>query len=442
MTAYRVLKVFLKVILSNVSDDHNEALAKRCLIQNVTYRLPASAGEDRLIGFKVLYRLITKAVQIDQQLVSETSGNAVLNGDFKYLELVITYLKKQEIEVDRFYVKDDSGNFRSLGIASKICVLMIGIASSIHCLFIKKGRSNIALLARELTESMNLTASFQKESITKLYDYMPYEKDSNVFYLVLNEFGITHVKLVSPSPIALHNKVLLSDILIYNTPYQVEEILEFSDTIRVKSTAKWPPEFAYTYIDQYVNSKSKESEKGVGFYSHASWIRKLEGHAKIAMNIGSEEVELLGMINKLDVVLIDKTPVQIFYHPREKNEDMLPATTEFYGTVLSDQMFEFSLLSKSTAQLFNTVNIGLSAYSTIIYERLFCGFKTLVYTPTDGDNAASFPLPNSAIRNICFRNFEELVRLLEFNAPLSDSEFFSVNGLEGYAHWGSTDASK
>ena len=41
-------------------------------------------------------------------------------------------------------------------------------------------------------------------------------------------------------------------------------------------------------------------------------------------------------------------------------------------------LYEINLDKESTAENFNYVDIAISPMSTVLYERLFCGFKSLI----------------------------------------------------------------
>jgi hypothetical protein len=75
---------------------------------------------------------------------------------------------------------------------------------------------------------------------------------------------------------------------------------------------------------------------------------------------------------------------------------------------------------------FMRAKLGVGVYSTILFERLACGWPTLIMSPT-----SSFPMPSSSLNEI-------VVSDDNFNAKLSDflklgkEEFFEKLGLEDY----------
>ena len=85
----------------------------------------------------------------------------------------------------------------------------------------------------------------------------------------------------------------------------------------------------------------------------------------------------------------------------------------------------------STADKFNAVDIAISPISTVLFERLFCGYKTLIGCYDMND----FPVSNSNFSNITFRNLEELKLLLNKSLKQSKDEFFKSNNLIGYRYF-------
>jgi hypothetical protein len=81
-----------------------------------------------------------------------------------------------------------------------------------------------------------------------------------------------------------------------------------------------------------------------------------------------------------------------------------------------------------SSESFFKVNIGLMAYSTLLFERLSLGFKTFIGTnfPT------SFPLEGSPLNNLCLSSFEKLESALLLANEETEKEFFAQKGLENY----------
>ncbi len=69
-------------------------------------------------------------------------------------------------------------------------------------------------------------------------------------------------------------------------------------------------------------------------------------------------------------------------------------------------------------------------YSSLLFERLYFGFKTIFYTLYSDD----FPLKESSINNICAFSEEELESLINACLPLTDNEFFEKMNIKNYPY--------
>ena len=99
--------------------------------------------------------------------------------------------------------------------------------------------------------------------------------------------------------------------------------------------------------------------------------------------------------------------------------------------------FEFSEIknltiadySSCSIEGFDEINIAVSLYSTLMFERIFLGFKTIL-APFDYDD---FPFKQSSLNQICAHNIQQLYSKLDFNLKLTTAEFFENNNLQNYS---------
>ncbi len=59
--------------------------------------------------------------------------------------------------------------------------------------------------------------------------------------------------------------------------------------------------------------------------------------------------------------------------------------------------------------------------SSVLFERLLCGYKTLFYT----EGMQGFPVPNSSISSVCADNYSTLKALIEWSVKLDEVDFFA-----------------
>ena len=89
----------------------------------------------------------------------------------------------------------------------------------------------------------------------------------------------------------------------------------------------------------------------------------------------------------------------------------------------------FADITVSSIEGFDDVNLAVSLYSTLMFERIYLGFKTII-APFDYDE---FPIKQSSLNDICVHNMEELYFKLDVNLKLTTIEFFEMNHLKSYS---------
>jgi hypothetical protein len=191
---YRLQKDIENELKLNSSSDR--ALAFKNLFHKSSYRLGADASLDRLIGLKMFKRLFRSSKVGYVKFPSENlkSDSAILDGGFKFYDLEVKYSDRFLSPIKLFISKDNSSSFRSWQLINQ---LRWGVRSLliVFCSFLsKKERVNRALFIVEFAEIVNLIDALQMNKIKILYDFVPYEKDSDFLTLVLREIGVKHIK--------------------------------------------------------------------------------------------------------------------------------------------------------------------------------------------------------------------------------------------------------
>lgn len=414
--------------------DTVEGLAIKCLLENTSYRLTRSEAHDPLVGFRILWRTI-------KRLGSSNTGGArrLTKGD-RSCAIFNSYSQKEK-EVTEYYqqmadpppgwylTKEHLPGQLSLR-SSLISLLPFGIRRAFSCLFTSKSRGNRALEIHIVTEIAALLQFCKLEGIKQLMDHAPYLIDSNFQYQLLRSTPVHYTKVPSPGPLKAHHSIIQTDRLITTSGYHEEELRLGNLQVSAEQVESWIPEASLGYILNYY-SKPPSSAKGViGFYSHAGWLRKESNHSDDGLCIPETELDILYQLreylnSRKDMHLL------VFPHPRETSSAIWPRTRVFYQEVLgSNDRWGFYEGSNSSVLSFHAANIGVAAYSTIIYERLFAGFKMLI----GNSHTPQFPLKESNLNNICFKDADSLEVLLERAARLSTGEFFEELNLQNYHH--------
>lgn len=292
-----------------------------------------------------------------------------------------------------------------------------------------KDKAPYALLVKEILESYQLLRLCKKLKVKELYYFNIYEKDSNINALLLEKANIKVIKITSEVPLAIWNKRIIADKICLCNTYQFEEINYFKNTMFFKELEMWGPEkmmYVKNLYDRPLLIKSEQ--KTLGFYSTGAWLRKLNNDIDQGFNM-TENEDLLKLYLKEYCYLRPEVKLQMFLHPREKKTDILNRTIEHYNEKFDGINFEIMNSINSTAESFHLSDIAVAFNSTIIYERLYFGFKSVLMPLSFKD----FPIKNSSISNICVYTKKELFNKLDNSFALSQKTFFLNNHLTDYA---------
>lgn len=416
--------------LKSAAPETDAFLAWKCMCENMTYRLGDDADRTPSIGFRVIVRTLRKIRSGGDALRRIEGGDpssAFYDGLFNAVDARIAYVEAETGTRPGWFISQEEAPGVLRGKLSAAAFVAVAFPLALRCLFSAHQRVNRALHIQQLAEVTAVRHLLTANDIKVVYDNAPYLIDSNWRYVLLGDVVRDYIKLPSPGPLKTHNAITLCDTLVTTSGYHEEELPHLND-IRYKRKLKWVVEHAYGYIHRYRNGSLPEPEsKTLGFYSHASWLRKAQGHRSDGLRIDQAEDTLLLFLRNYLKNNPDYTLV-IFLHPREKREDTIEKTKAHYTVCLNGAPFSFAPPELGTAQCFELVDIALAAFSTIVYERLFCGYKTLI----GNIDIPGFPFEGSALNNICFSSSDRMADLIESCNQMSKKEFYSSNQLDNY----------
>ncbi len=410
--------------------DSDDALAWQCMCENVTYRLDNNADNTPSIGFRVLWRTLKKirsGAGAVQQIEGGNHKHLVFDGIARSSAHRVEYTETETRIRPGWYIAKEDLPGHLQGKVSATSFMLKALPIAVQCFVSPKQRANRALHIVHLAEATALRAFIAEKNIDVLYDYAPYHIDSNWLYLLNRDLLTSYIKIPSPGPLRTHNAITLCDTLIVSSGYHEEE-LQTLPNIRFNKKVKWVVEQAHGYLGRYLSGNLATPQPyTLGFYSHASWLRKAQGHRSDGLNIDAAEEELLSFLKSF----LKHHPnyrLTIFMHPREKRESVIDNARKYYTERLDSPNISFAHPSTKTSQSFEQVDIALAAFSTIVYERLFCGYKTLI----GNMNIPNFPLKGSVLNNICFSDAAQMTTLIERSAQQPEEAFFQSNQLENY----------
>jgi hypothetical protein len=408
----------------------DEQLAGENLFAFSTFRLPAASDLRPLIGFSVMKSAITRCLKssVNPSLDEYSVGIIVSSSSCDHVNAQ-HYIRSMSGKKNLTYIIKDRISFRGeFSWTEWITWFFFALKQSLRTLGSKQ-KSNMALTIIEVLEISVLLKWLERYNLKSIYDFVPFEVDSNFMYLCTRELGAHTTKIPSPGPLSTHNKIMLCDSLVLSGGYHFEEVARLKARYHVGSYISWPPERAHTYYDLYSKSAVKTNPMTLGFYSHGEWIRKKNGLVKDTSSLLQAEEESLRFLGRF----LSEHPdfsLTIYPHPKERKSCSADELQSYYCAMTGSSRIEIASADKGTTLRFQEVDMAITCYSTIIFERLYCGFKTLIKRIDEHD----FPKAGSPLNTVCFENYEQLSALIMNASSVDKTHFFEQHGLNDYLH--------
>jgi hypothetical protein len=421
-------KTFILILFSGRPE---YKIARVSLTIHSTFDLPESSKSDAFISIRVLIRLVRslgwtkKETPVKSLIVALDNNENGIASDSKFFELN---------QLSAFTGSNTYANvLASLSVWDSLVVLIQGVL----CAFITVPlsvlgyrRTNMALIPRYASQIAGIRAWLIRSQSRQMYDFAPFSNASNWGTLVYQKSGIEIIKVPSIGPLASHMSHVLADRLIVSNPYHEEEVSFFQKTIRVKTIDRLLPKHA-SFLSKYIQHSHDPAKGVIGFYSHASWIRELEDHGESLFGAPKQEAELLRSIASYCNAAEASYRIIIFTHPRERESSKRVQVTEYYRSIIADTVdFELYLGSDRSSSIFELADVGVGTMSTVLFERLLAGYKTLFYT----QDMPFFPVSNSNLSSICAKTEAGLHEAIDRSMLQSKNNFFDQNQLLAYLH--------
>lgn len=417
---------------SSPGDDAlDEELAAVSLFTLSTFRLPAISNQKPFIGFSLMRDAVVKRrLQSFNTLDNlENADGIIISSSSCDHANAQHYIHSMSGKKNLAYITKDRLSFQGEFTWGEWCIWFIFATKQAFKSLTNSNRSNIALSIVEVLEISVILKWLKRRDFKEIYDFVPFEVDSNAMFLCTRELGVHTTKIPSPGPLATHNKIILCDTLVLSGRYQFEELEQLRFSHRVGNYTSWPPERAHTYYNLYTKEASPTSARTLGFYSHGEWIRKKMGLIKGNYSLLQAEEDTLRFLG----TFLSENPdfyLTIYPHPKERKEYSIEQLTAYYTEMTGVSTIQIADFTQGTAFRFRESDIAITCYSTIIFERLYCGFKTLI----KHIKAHDFPMAGSPLSRICFEDYNQLSALIKDSSNIDNTSFFEKNGLNSYIH--------
>ena len=276
-------------------------------------------------------------------------------------------------------------------------------------------------LVRVVRVSLLVYSRARASTKKTVYLFHIYRIETPFVSAFLKERGV-RVHLVSSSaPLSAHNRILIGDSLKVCHPYQVDEFEHYRRLGECESCELWSPETFYELEPRYRGRVSDEHYDIVGVYTQGFFLREMLGrlHQEFAEGAVRREAKLLEMVTSYARFHPDVRFV-IFPHPLERRHFAQTGEYHFSQTLeLSNVQLDISSAHSSTLQ-FDTVGLGVTLLSSIGFERIYLGFRTIFY-------AADLEYINWAIdspyHNIFYTEQDSFVKAIDFARNTSHRQF-------------------
>ncbi|MDY7075434.1 MAG: hypothetical protein SXV54_00790 [Chloroflexota bacterium] len=226
-----------------------------------------------------------------------------------------------------------------------------------------------------------LTFSLARASTSKtIYLFRLYRVETSFVAAFLKERGIRVLLVASSALLSFDNRVLIGDSLKVCHPYQVDEFRHYRHLGTCESCELWSPETFHQMETRYKDLVIDEHLEIMGVYTQGCRLRAQLGtlHKDFAAGAIRREAELLEMVltfasSHSDVHFI------IFPHPMERRHYKKTGEHQ-YGKFFETANVEIDLSDATDSTLqFDRVGLGLTTWSSIGFERIYLGFRTIFY---------------------------------------------------------------
>jgi hypothetical protein len=426
LSYYKFAYVKILLGISGAKGAYNDAVKTN--FEHQTFRYPKKATSDWLISVKIYKSLFLAQFKKQKFIIDDTLPEvAIFDGNLNEAEKRKNYIKRLCGDSCKLFLgRSELANSPSI-LISAIIILFLIISFPLVFIISVCSSNKLRYPFHKLNsiEALNCLFLLRKYKIKKLHFFCIYENDTNLMAYALMKSGISINKISSEVPLSFWNKIVVADSLSLCFKYQLDEYNLYKDTMYVKEVQDWIPESSFE-IDKCYTSKTYLIKKGtIGFYSSGMWLREKLGRIDLKDNALDNEKNLLNLL--LGFVKENSTyKVVVFLHPLEKKN--LQDTMGYYNGLSKN--IELADLSIPNTKQFYNAEVGVTLFSTLSYERLFWGFKTIIY-PLGHDD---FPVKNSNFNNVCAKSEEELRMKLNLALEVSDEKFYEVNGLKDYCY--------
>lgn len=406
------MRVLVKLIFIFLGKGKTYRIAQHSLLKETNFDLPESSQADSLMVFRVFIRtlkkvfLSTRLNSIDSKLGKVA---AIIESTNVWDDRVDFILKNGLPKIDLSFEYERIFNEISLKECVQLfLILVFAFPLVLGGSLFSQRRSSYAICLLYACQIHLILKRLERGGVEQLIDFMAYSNQSNWLGILAMERGIEVLKVPSIVPLVGHFKNVIATKLWLSTPYHQDELSILMKDHVVQDYLKGSPKNGL-FVEKYKNNWLQPVSKVIGFYSHASWVRVSEDDASSEFGIPEMEEKLLKLIGEYCNTR-KEVALHIFTHPREREPTLKDKALKYYK---SKSLMSESLMiycgKEPSSNSFEAAEVGVGTMSSVLFERLLCGYKTLFYV----EKMKSFPIMGSEITTICASNRDELFKRLD-----------------------------
>lgn len=372
--------------------------------------LPKKAERDLLILFRVLKHLTLKLF-INKKKEISTGSIALIVGSKGEESIRLEYLN--------YFKKLDRNNYCLININNlifkeniilSVLLLSVTVLISFIIFFLSlfsKYKYTLPLLLSDVILITNLLLILKKQKVKSVILFNIYNRWSNLLGLVLKKQSIKLTMVPSEVPLMFWNSHLVTEKLVFCHPYQKDEVKFFSKSMYFQSTELLGPERIHEIADFYLNHPPTH-KKSIGFYSSGMWFRKKRGDIEAVEKEFKNEDILAGWVKEF-AMNQKEIELQVYLHPNELKPENISDAKEHWNKIFSGPNITYMNENTPSNLQFHKTKVGVSLYSTVMFERDYLGFKTIIVPLGTKD----FPIKNSSLALKSCKTKGELLEMLD-----------------------------
>lgn len=433
MVLLRFFWLSLRTLFSGLNPNTGKlSIANKTLFRKHSFKIPDSSKKDKLICFKYLYKSLRLLTSKNNSIQYRGNDKLIYDGNNQNKSQRVEYISKNincaESSIDYLNV----GSLKGVGFLKAFFFNLLFSVLYLPLLlisFFHPYRHILALYILSSSQAYILLNLLIKNEIKKVYYFFPFENDANFNALILMAFNIKVVKMPGPNSLFRFHKYMLSDEVIFNSAYQVDQYEVLKENWKVTNVELWPI-YGFHSLLLFFNKKTEYYRYDVGFISSGIWRREELGLQAFEVGDYKSEKTLINWLN--DFFMKNKVnQLFIYLHPIEKNNiEIYKRAVEFYKKKFKNCKLFFGDYKLKSFEEFKYVNVTISAQSTSNLQRLFCGYKA-IYTPMKFVNPV---FNNSRLENICYSDKGRFFEGLNNAIKNSEENFFKQNELQKFHH--------